>query len=140
MLTASWRRTVSGATVLEVKGGGIYIRDRFDPMSDDFATSGHSDSGTGIASVNATTGALEVALHDFRMASSLYEGLVLWDNHDFSIEPGVAESWSISEDGRTYTFHLRTDARWSTGEPVTSADFVYAFRRLLMPDTATPVP
>jgi outer membrane receptor protein involved in Fe transport len=55
VLTARWNRTLGAATVLEVKGGGIYIRDRLDPFSDDFVSSGRTDSGTGIASVNATS-------------------------------------------------------------------------------------
>ena len=42
--------------------------------------------------------------------------------------PGVAEKWDISEDGKTYTFHLR-DNTWSDGTPVTAGDFVYAWRR-----------
>ncbi len=52
------------------------------------------------------------------------------------LEPRAAESWDISADGRTYTFHLRPAARWSNGEPVTAADFVYSFRRLVDPETA----
>jgi outer membrane receptor protein involved in Fe transport len=53
VVTAHWTRTVGNATAFELKGGGIYIRDRFDPISDDFTTSGHTDAKTGIASVNA---------------------------------------------------------------------------------------
>jgi ABC-type oligopeptide transport system substrate-binding subunit len=49
----------------------------------------------------------------------------------------AAESWEISEDGRDYRFSLRRDARWSTGEPVTAEDFVYSFRRLVDPATAS---
>lgn len=74
-------------------------------------------------------------LHDFRVGYALYEGLVKWNNEDFSIEPGVAESWTISDDGRTYRFRLARDARWSNGEPVTAHDFVFSLRRLLLPDT-----
>lgn len=48
----------------------------------------------------------------------------------------AAESWDRSDDGRRYTFQLRADARWSNGEPVTAADFVYSFRRLVNPETA----
>jgi oligopeptide transport system substrate-binding protein len=50
--------------------------------------------------------------------------------------PGVAESWEISDDGTTYTFHLRADAKWSNGDPVTAEDFVYSFRRAVDPATA----
>ena len=47
--------------------------------------------------------------------------------------PGAAESWSISDDGRTYTFNLRPNGQWSNGDPVTAHDFVYSWRRLLSP-------
>jgi oligopeptide transport system substrate-binding protein len=50
--------------------------------------------------------------------------------------PGVAASWTTSADGLTWTFHLR-DARWSDGQPVTAGDFVYAYRRVLDPKTAS---
>jgi oligopeptide transport system substrate-binding protein len=49
--------------------------------------------------------------------------------------PGVAERWEASDDGLDYTFHLRTNARWSDGSPVTSADFLYSMRRFLDPRT-----
>lgn len=55
IVVARWNRVLSSRTFLEVKGGGIYIRDRFDPYSGDFLTPGHTDSGTGIASVNTSS-------------------------------------------------------------------------------------
>jgi oligopeptide transport system substrate-binding protein len=75
-------------------------------------------------------------MHDLRTARLIYEGLVRNDvlTHSFDIEPAVAESWSISEDALTYTFRLREDARWSNGEPVTSEDFRYSWRRAMLPD------
>jgi len=51
--------------------------------------------------------------------------------------PGVAEKWDISDDGKTYTFHLRENAKWSNGDPVTADDFVYSFRRAVDPATAS---
>jgi oligopeptide transport system substrate-binding protein len=54
--------------------------------------------------------------------------------------PGAAESWDIAPDGKTWTFHLRHDGKWSNGEPVTSADFLYSFRRLVDPKTAAEDP
>src|SRR5262249_5477555 len=51
--------------------------------------------------------------------------------------PGVAESWDRSADGLTYLFHLRNNARWSDGSPVTAEDFVYSFRRALDPKTGS---
>ena len=51
--------------------------------------------------------------------------------------PGVAEKWEISEDGKTYTFHLRDNAKWSDDTPVTAGDFVYAWRRAVNPATGS---
>jgi oligopeptide transport system substrate-binding protein len=75
---------------------------------------------------------------DLRMARVLFEPLVRNDvfSEGFDIIPGVAESWEVSDDGLTYTFHLRADAKWSNGEPVTAPQFIYAWRRALLPDTA----
>ena len=51
--------------------------------------------------------------------------------------PGLAETWDISPDGKIYTFHLRTNLVWSTGEPITSADVVYSWIRALDPKTVS---
>ena len=67
------------------------------------------------------------------LLSSLFEGLVNRANDGRTILPGVAESWDISPDGRTYTFHLRANARWSNGDPVTAQDFRDSFLRVLDP-------
>ncbi|MDJ0905205.1 MAG: peptide ABC transporter substrate-binding protein [Woeseiaceae bacterium] len=50
--------------------------------------------------------------------------------------PGAAESWTISDDGLTYSFIIRDGARWSNGDPVTAGDFVFSLRRLVDPATA----
>lgn len=50
--------------------------------------------------------------------------------------PGVAESWEVSDEGLTYTFRIRDNARWSNGDPVTAGDFVFSLRRLVDPATA----
>lgn len=63
----------------------------------------------------------------------LIEGLVIPDPETLEPRPGVAESWEISPDGRVYTFHLREEARWSNGDPVTAQDFVGSWRRMLTP-------
>ncbi|MGH8258095.1 MAG: peptide ABC transporter substrate-binding protein, partial [Steroidobacteraceae bacterium] len=57
---------------------------------------------------------------------------------DGGVAPGVATSWTASPDGKTYTFHLRGDARWSNGDRVVAADFVAGLRRLVDPATASP--
>ena len=68
--------------------------------------------------------------------SALFEGLVTEDPQDLHPVPGVAESWEESPDGVHYTFHLRADARWSDGTPVTARDFVDSWRRILIPKFA----
>jgi len=75
-------------------------------------------------------------LHDVRLTHALFETLVTLDFNDMQTYPGVADTWTISEDGLTYTFHLRPDARWSNGDPVTAEDFIYAWRRAMLPDLA----
>ncbi|WP_052446888.1 peptide ABC transporter substrate-binding protein [Candidatus Soleaferrea massiliensis] len=71
------------------------------------------------------------------VVENTFEGLLRADS-DGQLEPGVAESYQISEDGKTYTFHLRTDAKWSNGDAVTAHDFVFGFQRILQPDTQCP--
>jgi oligopeptide transport system substrate-binding protein len=73
---------------------------------------------------------------EHRVADALFEGLVNLDPATLAPEPGVAESWEISEDGRVYTFHLRKNARWTNGDPVTAEDFRYSWQRILSPRLA----
>lgn len=72
-------------------------------------------------------------LPSINVVTALFEGLVTEDPVDLHPVPGVAESWDVSRDGLSYTFHLRADARWSDGAPVTAQDFVDSFRRALTP-------
>jgi oligopeptide transport system substrate-binding protein len=69
--------------------------------------------------------------------NDLFEGLLTQDAKAQPI-PGAAESWTISDDGKTYTFKLRADGKWSDGSPITAGDFVFAWKRLLDPATASP--
>jgi len=66
----------------------------------------------------------------------LLEGLVNQDENGKTI-PGVATSWETT-DNKTFIFHLRKDAKWSNGDPVTAEDFVYSFKRAVEPATASP--
>jgi oligopeptide transport system substrate-binding protein len=70
---------------------------------------------------------------EYRLMIALYEGLVALAPDGKTVEPGVAERWEISPDGLTYTFHLRADAKWSNGAPVTAHDFVRSAQRMLTP-------
>lgn len=65
----------------------------------------------------------------------LYEGLTIYDAAG-KIIPGAAESWTLSDDGVTYTFKLRENAKWSDGTPVTAQDFEFSFKRVEDPKTA----
>ncbi|MCE0503858.1 MULTISPECIES: peptide ABC transporter substrate-binding protein [unclassified Roseivivax] len=67
----------------------------------------------------------------------LFEGLMNQDAEG-NLIPGVATGYELSEDKRTYTFTLRDEATWSNGESVTAGDFVYAWRRAVDPETASP--
>jgi oligopeptide transport system substrate-binding protein len=68
--------------------------------------------------------------------ADLYEGLVEY-GADGTVVPGAAESWEVSDDGRTYTFHLRPDLKWSDGSPLVAQDFVNGIIRTLDPATAS---
>jgi len=67
------------------------------------------------------------------IASALFEGLVRENPHTLEIEPGVAQHWEFSDDRKTITFSLNPAARWSNGEPLTSEDFLWSFKRILTP-------
>ncbi len=73
----------------------------------------------------------------FHICKELFDGLVSQDKVG-NIIPAVAEKWESNETNTVYTFHLRKDAKWSNGDQVTAHDFVYAFRRFLTPETASP--
>jgi len=65
--------------------------------------------------------------------TALYEGLVTYHPVTLQPEPGMAESWEISEDGLTYTFHLRDGLKWSNGETLTSGDLKSSWIKLMRP-------
>lgn len=69
--------------------------------------------------------------------TALWEGLVVLDADDSTkVLPGVAENWDVSDDGRTYTFHLRANAKWSNGDTVTAQDLEWNWKRILTPGIA----
>ena len=77
---------------------------------------------------------LATSAADTNVLIALFEGLVTEDPVDLHPVPGVAERWEVSADQLTYTFHLRPDAKWSNGDPVTAGDFVRSFQRILTPE------
>jgi oligopeptide transport system substrate-binding protein len=74
---------------------------------------------------------------DGRVVQGLFEGLTRLDPKTARPVPAMAESWEISPDGLTCTFHLRTNLVWSTGEPIRADDVVYSWIRVLNPATAS---
>ncbi|MEE2995374.1 MAG: ABC transporter substrate-binding protein, partial [Gemmatimonadota bacterium] len=80
---------------------------------------------------------LDATLDNYGTGGSQYifERLALLDEEDQLI-PGAADSWTSTEDGRVWTFHLRPDARWSDGRPVTAHDFEWTYKLLLDPAQA----
>lgn len=71
------------------------------------------------------------------IARDLFEGLLVQDGQG-NLQPGVAERWESNDSRDVYTFYFRKNARWSNGDVVTAFDFVYAWRRLVDPELASP--
>lgn len=72
----------------------------------------------------------------FEVIADYTDGLTQMDADGAAI-PAIAESWDISDDGTVYTFHLREDANWSNGDPVTADDFIFAWQRAVDPALAS---
>lgn len=76
------------------------------------------------------------AVGTFNVLNNVDEGLVRLGK-DSKVEPGIATDWTVSKDGKTYTYNLRKGAKWSNGDPVTAQNFVYSWQRTLNPKTAS---
>lgn len=72
----------------------------------------------------------------FEVIADYTDGLMQMDAEGGAI-PAIAESYDLSEDGKTYTFHLRADAKWSNGDDVTADDFVFGWQRAVDPNNAS---
>ncbi len=72
----------------------------------------------------------------FEVIANFTDGLMQMDKDGQAVN-ALAESYDLSEDGLTYTFHIREDANWSNGTPVTAADFVFAWQRAVDPNVAS---
>ena len=77
--------------------------------------------------LNSTIDGGEMLIHSFETLLNL--------NENNEVVPGQAESWDVSEDGMTWTFHLRQGLKWSDGTPLTAHDFVYSWQRAVDPAT-----
>jgi peptide/nickel transport system substrate-binding protein len=74
---------------------------------------------------------LGIEAESYEMWALTYDYLVGYEMKDMSPKPALAEEWETSEDGLTWTFHMRDDAMWSDGEPVTANDVAYTFDRVI---------
>ena len=81
--------------------------------------------------------ALNASIDGGNTLLTIEEPLLIIDENN-EVQPGQAESYTVSEDGLTWTFTLRDGLKWSDGSDLTAADFEYSFKRLASPDTATP--
>ena len=80
--------------------------------------------------------ALSRDIAGYKILMHLLEGLVMPDDQEGAPRAALAERWETSADGKTWTFRLR-ESRWSNGDPVTAGDFVFAWRRVVAPATAS---
>ncbi len=80
---------------------------------------------------------LATAYTEFNIILALGEGLAAIDEQTGKPVPAAAASWDVSADGLRHTFHLRPEARWSNGEPVVAADFLFSYERILRPALAS---
>lgn len=90
----------------------------------------HKGNGTEPQSLDPHTA---TGVPEHKIISAIFEGLVSKDPTTLEIKPGVAESWTISDDGKRYIFKLRDNAKWSNGDAVTAHDFSWSWWRALQP-------
>ncbi len=104
------------------------------------ATTGGTDFNVCFASEpQSIDPALNSAVDGAIMLQHSFEGLIKWVDDgegNATLAPGMADKWEVSDDGLTYTFHIREGATWTDGEPVTAGDFLYSWNRLVNPETA----
>lgn len=91
------------------------------------------NNGTEVATLDP---AVVTGVPEGRVLRAIFEGLTVKDPQTLEPVPGMAESWTISEDKLTYTFNIREDAFWTNGDQLTAHDFVYSWERFLNPLTA----
>lgn len=127
-----------GAMVLTGCGGGNPSSSEVTASTEETSTSSEPKIAKLIS--GGEPGSLHPALsqgtHESIILDHIYEGLMKRDENGNIVE-GMAESYEISEDGLTYTFKIRPDAKWSNGDPVTARDFEVAWKYALAPETAS---
>lgn len=77
---------------------------------------------------------VDTAVNDFRILVNIYDGLVRYKPGSLKVAPDLAKSWEISDDGKTYTFHLRHDVKFQDGTPFNAKAVKFDFDRMLVED------
>jgi peptide/nickel transport system substrate-binding protein len=72
-----------------------------------------------------------IEAESYEMWALMYDYMITFSDEDMSPQPGLAESWDTSDDGLTWTFHIRTGVKWSDGEDLTASDIAYTYNRIL---------
>jgi peptide/nickel transport system substrate-binding protein len=85
-----------------------------------------------IDTLNPFAGFLSIS---YEVYADVYDLLTGWSQKDFSPVPGLAESWTASPDGKTWTFKIRSGVKWSDGQPLTAKDVAYTFNRVVNGET-----
>ena len=110
-------KTDAAATEVSTEGKQLTVQIGPDPETIDPALNSAVDGGN-------------MLLHSFECLLTI--------DQDGKIAPGQAETWEVSEDGLTWTFHLRDGLKWSDGSDLTADDFVYSWKRVCDPVVAAP--
>ncbi|HVG49631.1 MAG TPA: peptide ABC transporter substrate-binding protein [Rubellimicrobium sp.] len=130
-------RTLGAASLLALLATGALAQGATNPETGEALAENQTFSYRVLDEFATIDPGLIETVDDSHVARQLFEGLVNQDAQG-NVIPGVATDWEASEDGKVYTFHLRPEAKWSNGDPVTAGDFVYAWRRAADPATASP--
>ncbi len=85
------------------------------------------------AEIEGLDPAVVTGVPEHRILMAVYEGITMYDPVTSEPRPGTAESWTVSDGGRSYEFKIRPNAKWSNGDPVTAADYRYSWWRVLAP-------
>ncbi|SFG09414.1 peptide ABC transporter substrate-binding protein [Oribacterium sp. WCC10] len=136
-VTAVLASSLAAALVLSACGGSSSTST---PAAESQAQGGEAENVIDVQigpSPETIDPALNSASDGANMIIHAFEGLLKFDKNN-DVVGGLAESWEQSEDGLTWTFHLRPDLKWSDGSALTANDFVYSWKRIADPNTAAP--
>src|SRR5262252_2715605 len=148
-VTPRGQRRLRRAAVAGVAAVAAFVLMSGTAMADNGSSPTPAPSGTGtgaattktlyigvtgdIDSLNPYSGFLSIS---YEVYGDVYDLLQGWAQNDFSWTPGLAESYTASPDGLTWTFKIRSGVRWSDGVPFTAKDVAYTFNRAINDDTA----